>query len=212
MKAIMISIKPKYVVDILNGRKTIEIRKTCPKCELPIDVYIYCSKGNKKNWHLIEVVDTDTGCESYEYDYYIGSKGYLDWCLDGKVVAKFTLNEVEEIAYECGNNGISDNGYKWFYTEKLDLVQDFEKACCLNSEELYYYLKPREAKGKTCGYAWHIDNLVIFDKPKELSYFNSYTCKNYKTKKCEQCRNSGITKICYKKLTRPFQSWGYVEE
>lgn len=31
MKAILISIKPKYVADILNGKKTIEIRKTMPK-------------------------------------------------------------------------------------------------------------------------------------------------------------------------------------
>ena len=37
MKAIMISIKPKWVAKILNGEKTIEIRKAMPKCELPID-------------------------------------------------------------------------------------------------------------------------------------------------------------------------------
>ena len=45
MKSILISIKPQYVADILNGYKTIEIRKTKPKCELPCKVYIYCTKG-----------------------------------------------------------------------------------------------------------------------------------------------------------------------
>lgn len=35
MKSIMISIKPEWVKKILNGDKTIEIRKTMPKCELP---------------------------------------------------------------------------------------------------------------------------------------------------------------------------------
>ena len=45
MKNIMISIKPQYVEKILNGEKTIEIRKTMPKCELPCKVYIYCTNG-----------------------------------------------------------------------------------------------------------------------------------------------------------------------
>ena len=44
MKAIMISIQPKWVAKILNGEKTIEIRKSMPKCDLPIKVYIYCTK------------------------------------------------------------------------------------------------------------------------------------------------------------------------
>ena len=44
----MISIKPKWVAKILNGEKTIEIRKTMPKCDLPIDVYIYCTWGTGK--------------------------------------------------------------------------------------------------------------------------------------------------------------------
>ena len=47
MKAIMISIKPEWVCKILNGEKTIEIRKTMPKCKLPCKVYIYCTKGKK---------------------------------------------------------------------------------------------------------------------------------------------------------------------
>ena len=174
MKAIMISIKPKYVVDILNGRKTIEIRKTCParfknlkpyECANPIDVYIYCSKGNKKNWHLIEVVDTDTGCESYEYDYYIGSKGYLDWCLDGKVVAKFTLNKVEEIETR------QDRYKEFVFYEILFDVSDLLKKSCLDYYELDNYLCGEK------GYAWHISNLEIFDEPQELEKYMHI--KNY---------------------------------
>ena len=45
MKAIMISIRPEFVEKILNGKKTIEIRKTEPNCKFPIKVYIYCTKG-----------------------------------------------------------------------------------------------------------------------------------------------------------------------
>ena len=117
-KAILISIKPEWVEKILNGKKTIEIRKTTPKCDLPIDVYIYCSKGNKKNWHLFDdAVDTDTGWKGYQYDYFIGSKCYLEGCLEGKVVAKFTLNKVEEIKYVSGGfTVLSDFPY---YTQSL---------------------------------------------------------------------------------------------
>ena len=43
-KKILISIQPQWVEKILNGEKTIEIRKTMPKCELPVKVYIYCTK------------------------------------------------------------------------------------------------------------------------------------------------------------------------
>ena len=35
MREIMISIQPQWVEKILSGEKTIEIRKTMPKCELP---------------------------------------------------------------------------------------------------------------------------------------------------------------------------------
>ena len=41
MKEILISIKPQWVEKILSGEKTIEIRKTMPKCKLPCKVYIY---------------------------------------------------------------------------------------------------------------------------------------------------------------------------
>lgn len=40
-KAVLISIKPKWCDLIRRGRKTVEVRKTCPKLELPFKVYIY---------------------------------------------------------------------------------------------------------------------------------------------------------------------------
>ena len=41
MKAVLISIKPKWCDLIRQGRKTVEVRKTCPKLEVPFKVYIY---------------------------------------------------------------------------------------------------------------------------------------------------------------------------
>lgn len=45
MKAILISIQPKGVELIASGKKTIEVRKSCPKLETPFKVYIY-----ETNW------------------------------------------------------------------------------------------------------------------------------------------------------------------
>lgn len=189
-KAILISIKPKWVAKILNGEKTIEIRKTMPKCDLPIDVYIYCTKGGKKDWHLIEVVDTDTGWEGYEYDYYIGSKGYLKHCLEGKVVAKFTLNKVEEIKFDD---------------------KDIQRQACLSEDELFDYLFVNIPYNEDMrkGYAWFIDNLVIFDKPKELSEFYKISCKGCPFENTVDCCKPYTHIYC--KITKAPQSWCYVE-
>ena len=77
-KAILLSVKPKYVAEILNGRKTIEIRKSAPKCagayDLPIDVYIYCTREGIRKKPL-----------------FVNSH-----VANGKVVAKFTLRKVDK--------------------------------------------------------------------------------------------------------------------
>ena len=47
MKAILMSIQPKWCEKIVNGEKTIEVRKTRPKLETPFKVNIYCTKGKE---------------------------------------------------------------------------------------------------------------------------------------------------------------------
>ena len=44
-KAVMLSIRPKWVEKIVNGEKTIEVRKTRPKLKTPFKCYIYRTKG-----------------------------------------------------------------------------------------------------------------------------------------------------------------------
>ena len=56
--------------------------------------------------------------------------------------------------------------------------------------------------GQKKGYGWHISDLKIYDKPKELSEFKQ------KVKKC----TNGVYYSVKKPLTRPPQSWCYVEE
>lgn len=44
MKAVLISIQPKWCELIASGEKTIEVRKTSPKMETPFKVYVYMTK------------------------------------------------------------------------------------------------------------------------------------------------------------------------
>ena len=176
MKAILISIKPKYVAKILNGKKTIEIRKTMPKCDLPIDVYIYCTKG-KETIAINPYGGYATIFNKYKNEYF-----------NGKVVAKFTLNKVEEIT-----------------PSNLD---NFAKSSCLLVRELELYLW-----SNICfGYAWYISNLVIFDRPKELSEFRYAVCPKTNCEYCEYNKTVEGDLYCTRKtLTKAPQSWCYVE-
>lgn len=183
MKAIMISIKPEYVCKILNKEKLLEIRKSIPKCELPCKVYIYCTKGKDLWMHNKEtIILGDTNLTSY-------------W-LNGKVVAEFTLNKVEK--FECSSDAHNT------------LV--FDRKSCLSIQQVRDYCNGQDL------YGWHIDNLIIYDKPKELSEFYIETidddccvgCPYHETPIEERpCKN------CYgnrKYITRPPQSWCYVEQ
>lgn len=186
-KAILMSIQPKWLVKILNGEKTIEIRKTMPKCDLPIDVYLYCTKGH---WSL----------HRYEHDgkWFIGFYKKLGKsnAHNGKVIAKFTLNKVEEITLEevvTDNFGLDETDYHYMTDELQE--NELLKKSCLTSDELFEYVGWEEN-----GYAYYIDNLVIFDKPMELSEFE----------KEEYYSTPNGWFPSFQSLTKAPQSWQYV--
>ena len=47
MKSVLISIRPKWCALIASGKKTIEVRKTCPKLPTPFKCYIYCTQDKR---------------------------------------------------------------------------------------------------------------------------------------------------------------------
>lgn len=224
MKNILISIKPQWVEKILNGEKNVEIRKTMPKCELPCKVYIYCTKVNKelrlfnqKACASFKIPRTKTYSIAQQkvYTKFIGDESQS---LNGKVVAEFILNTIDKIEicdpYIFRNNKQED----WKY---------FEKNACLNCEQMMEYIGYGEDydgwdKKYAIGYAWHIDNLIIYDKPKELREFRTLPC-NKPESACRNCKYLQVTNTPYayesecfvqngKILTRAPQSWCYVEE
>lgn len=124
-KAVLISIRPEWCKLIVDGKKTVEVRKSRPKLETPFKVYIYCTAGTGKNTFNVPV--------SYE---------------------KILRHYVETGSMKC------------LYLMGL--------------------------------YCWHISDLVIYDKPKELSEFTGLRNTKF-----------GLEPVS---LVRPPQSWCYVEE
>lgn len=193
MKSILMSIKPKWVAEILNGNKTLEIRKKFPKDYVGW-VYIYCTKEKP---YLFKDYDFDlTG----EHCFIASDEPYPDdeQYLSGKVVARFWCDKVSEYI-----NGVSvdnlNNGEKYSY---FDYINDkvLEKSC-LTDNELRNYCEDLAFS------AIHITKLEIFDKPKEISEFKHIVIKqNY-------ANNGSKTYKEYfsKPLSRAPQSWCWVE-
>ena len=81
---------------------------------------------------------------------------------------------------------------------------------CIKREYLLQYANGKEL------YGWHIADLVIYDKPRELSeVWKADKCAYSSKEGCtykQHCFRSGQVKRCGETLTRPPQSWCYVEE
>ncbi len=107
----------------------------------------------------------------------------------GKVIGEFVCDKFDEFTP----------------TEKGVMFKKFSALyeACLSVEEIKAYL------GGKIGYGWHISELVIYDKPKELSEFTHACLDNIKA--CKMCRHT-IDGMKCKPITRPPQSWCYVEE
>lgn len=120
---------------------------------------------------------------------------------NGKVIGEFVCDRINAL-----------NGY-WLNGE-----DSLKESTCLDDTEIMDYI---EYINRTF-YLWRISDLKIYDKPKELGEFRkpfpfskhclncelneNRTKKGFNTEYCSECS-------CFKGcLTRPLQSWCYVEE
>ena len=161
-QAILMNFKPEEVQKILNGEKTLAISKIMPKCKLPIDIYIYCSrgKGTKKSPSLCATPHIN--CKTfapitYKYSvngWYEPNSSPVLQMLDGRIVAKFTLKEV--VGFKVDDKEIDtivlDNITRLYFEEK-----SLEYMTQVSYEEMAKYLNGKKV------YLWYIDNLEIFD-------------------------------------------------
>lgn len=203
MKSILQSIKPQYCELIASGKKTIEIRKTRPKIQTPFKVYIY---------------ETKTGyvSRSKENDILVPIK------YRGKCIGEYVCDEIQELRFDA-----LEQCYLMRKARGTNLDEEFMSGTCLSYKEAYEYCKNLKCNSEHTDmfYSWHISDPKIYDKPKVLSefivkgecsginicstcdYFHKAT--NYNSD--NDCKLAYMHKG-YKPLTRPPQSWCYVEE
>lgn len=137
--------------------------------------------------------------------------------LNGMVIGEFICNKVDRIQKRGINNNF-DYCYlslNVFGNDDIEIeITDIKKSC-VKKEELNSY-----GANSNMLYAWHISNLVIYDKPKELGEFYSKCNEG-----CEDCNLWQNVRVnaeefdmdCASKyyghipLKRPPQSWCYVK-
>ena len=222
MKSVLISIRPRWCELIASGEKTIEVRKTRTKIETPFKCYIYCTKDAKDTdrlWILNEQRRTEYGglaavCANLEENPAAHRIG------NGQVIGEFVCDNVEVL---FDTNGNPEN-------YMTDILPSILQKTALSYDKFGAYVGSRADKSSI--YGWHISDLKIYDKPRELSEF--FTADKEAIRQCENRKQSyyaftdtGYIKngFYYKKkddwcfggckrkvLTRPPKSWCYVEE
>lgn len=194
-KAVLISIRPKWVEKIANGEKTIEVRKTRPKLETPFKCYIYCTRDkhlafmqNASGTNLIACMNAETA---------IPVGGFLG---NGKVIGEFTCDQIIDAWWDYVPDAITRE-VTGGNLEALD-------GTGMTDEELFSYVG--DSMRGHC-YGWHISDLRIYDAPKELSEFKTL-CRV--DADCCACPYYNYTKMdCDGRVIgRPPQSWCYVDD
>lgn len=150
-KAVMLSIRPKWVEKIASGEKTIEVRKTKPKLETPFKCYIYCTLQGCNEFFRV-----DLGRDVAKWN-----RG--KWAdRKGNVIGEFTCDRIYKIDKDSTDFLFKAGGlsvYKQAAEEKCGL------CVAMTDDELHGYL------GHCQGYGWHISDLRIYDEARGLSEF-----------------------------------------
>ena len=186
MKSVLLSIRPKWCEKICreigkdkNGKliyeKQIEVRKGKPR-EVPCRVFIYETKNSKglEGWTILG---------TYRM---------------GKVIGEFVCDKITTYAGEFWDDETEEEVRERYEPSDFDEFGEYEypllssrhnddeplKGSGLSWEDCREYF----GKGDCTFYGWHISDLKIYDKPKELSEFR---------------------KMNGRPIKRAYQSWGY---
>lgn len=164
MNNILISIKPQWCNLILNGRKTLEIRKSKPNLTTPFRCYIYCSEKNAQNpHHILEIHNSDGKIIK----------------ANGKVIGEFICDYIKEYSTELyesdgeyyenirevwqSEDDSSEEEYRIIASNdngNLNHNEILQKSC-LSLDELKKYV----GLGDSHFFSWHISDFKLYDKP-----------------------------------------------
>lgn len=192
-KAILMSIRPEWCDLILQGKKTVEVRKTRPKMKTPFKVYIYCTKAPRAGWLRI-----------------VPGKGWLR--LDSLVIGEFTCDRISTITPQGPfsiRNGVSgccltyDEVKEYAGWNNIAVPHDrLRDLYGWYISDLKIYDKPRDLD--------EFSRFGFFGMGRSNCVCGNWRCENYEPSESHMipptCKIDGCS-IC-----RPPQSWCYVTE
>lgn len=141
MKAVLISIQPKWCELIASGKKTLEIRKTRPKLETPFKCYIYCTLTGSNEFFRDALKGDVAAWNRRKWGERKGNVIGEFICDDCSLLTKAHYRYIEQ--FGCVSK------------EALHAYMGFE-----NGRELSY--------SDGC-WGWHISGMKIYDEQKALS-------------------------------------------
>lgn len=215
MNSVLISTRPQWCEKIChkigkdeNGKpiyeKRIEVRKSAPS-EVPFKAYLYATRPKKfYKCGAVSTSDELLWLANGKVEMGDGFKFWADGdeyqCLNGRIIGEFICDKVYNLVNAFGGIVFADENLN-----QLD-PQLFRDMSCLTDEQTADYLGDKD------GYGLHITDLKIYDKPKELSEFYR-TCKEKSCRECDAEREYDVCAVGRRKpITRPPQSYMFVEE
>jgi predicted transcriptional regulator len=154
-KAVMLSIRPKWVEKIANGEKTIGVRKTKPKLDTPFKCYIYCTQNGVAlgAWGKHGKVIGEFTCDRIFPINVFDNGGIQNWFFEHMERSCLTY---EEIADYIGNGR---TGYGWhisdlrIYDTPKEL-SEFKTLCRVDADCCacpYYNYTKMDCDGRVIG-------------------------------------------------------------
>lgn len=226
MRAVMKSVSPRICEKVASGDCTILVSKTAPKCKEPFKGYIYATKAKK--WFHSGIIVTSNELLWLSNDKIKMCDGLELWadgedyqCVNGEVIGEFVCDGIAEFESEFHDDNSTEQLRRVWYDED-DGERDAElfaedgdpnylcTDACLTWDELKNYV----GIGDRTFYGWHISDLKIYDKPKELSEFYK-PCPTKEKGDCLSCdclADNDYGGICTNNLTRAPSNWQYVDE
>ena len=196
MKAVLLSIHPKWCELIALGKKTVEVRKTKPKIEVPFKCYIYCTNAKGRAFF--------TKGENGNY-----APARLG---NGKIIGSFVCDKIFDIPYILPFD--SDDNYHSIHSSVL-------KFSCLTEDDIDTYLGNRNGYGWQIS-----DFKIYDNPRKLSEFYVEGDCDCMNCKSCawfDKGNGFNVEDDCslaykgveqhksFKPIMKPPQSWMYVE-
>ena len=164
-KSVMISIRPKWCEKIVNGEKTIEVRKTRLKMKTPFKCYIYRTKGTVP--HII-------------------NDKWVQMEVGGTIIGEFICDRIYELETR------SPGGSYYVKGEDQPTTNDVARKSCLTLKDMHEYLQAKVGYGWHISELKIYDtpkDLGEFERPYECDL-----CTAKWASECNACHGNGKIK------------------